>query len=156
VTTAGWSTDDLEKLDEFADESGIWWRDIQILFPHRSRKEIENQMIRIWTERKLEELQQKKDQDEAMQLARIKWKHSQTPYSDDNDPALRTGDVMTNDDLEDLLEEELDNNWSSISAIGVRPCETGVFNSSPRKSPQKLSPMKTSPRKSSVSPRKYY
>jgi hypothetical protein len=156
VTTAGWSTDDLEKLDEFADESGIWWRDIQISFPQRSRKEIENQMIRIWTERKLEEQQQKKDEEESMELGRIKRKHSQTPYSDDNDPALRTGDVMTNDDLEDLLEEELDNGWSSISAIGVRPRETGVFDSSPRKLPQKLSPMKSSPRKSSVSPHKYY
>lgn len=156
VTTAGWSTDDLEKLDEFADESGIWWRDIQISFPHRSRKEIENQMIRIWTERKLEELQQRKDEEEAIELARINRKQSQTPYSDDNDPALRTGDGTTNDDLEELLEEELDNAWSSISAIGVRPRETGVFDSSPRKSPQKLSPIKSSPRKGSVSPRKYY
>lgn len=156
VTTAGWSTDDLKKLDEFADESGIWWRDIQISFPHRSRKEIENQMIRIWTERKLEEQQRKKDEEEAMQLVRIKRKHSQTPYSDDNDPALRTGGVMTNDDLEDLLEEELDNDWSSISAIGVRPRKDGAFDSSRRKSPQKLSPMTSSPRKSSVSPRKYY
>ncbi|KUL83082.1 hypothetical protein ZTR_11183 [Talaromyces verruculosus] len=155
VTTAGWSTDDLEKLDEFADEAGIWWRDIQISLPHRSRKEIEKQMIRIWTERKLEELQQKKDE-EAIELARIERKQSQTPYSDDNDPALRMVDVMTNDNLEDPLEEELDNDWSSISAIGVRPRETGVFDSSPRKSPQKLSPMKGSPRKSSVSPRKYY
>lgn len=155
VTTAGWTADDLEKLDEFADESGIWWRDIQISFPRRSRKEIENQMIRIWAERRLEEQQRNKDEEEAMKLARSKRKHSQTPYSDDNDPALRTGDVMTNDDLEDLLEEELDNDWSSISAIGVRPQEYGV-SSSPRKSPQKTSPMNSSPRKSSVSPRKYY
>lgn len=155
VTTAGWSTDDLKKLDEIADESGMWWRDIQISFPCRSRKEIEKQMIRIWTERRLEEQQRMKDEEEAMELARKKRKHSQTPYSDDNDPALRTGDVMTNDDLEDLLEEDLDNDWSSISAIGVRPHEHGT-SSSPRKSPQKSSPMKSSPRKSSVSPRKYY
>lgn len=155
VSTAGWSTEDLEKLDEFADESGMWWRDIQISFPHRSRKEIENQMIRIWTERISEE-QQKKAEAERIKLARIKRKHSQMPYSDDNDPALRTGDVMTNDDLEDLLEEELDNDWLGISAIDVRPREADLFDSSPRKSPKKLSPMKSSPRKSSVSPRKYY
>jgi hypothetical protein len=155
VTTTGWSIDDLEKLDEFADESGIWWRDIQILFPRRSRKEIEKQMIRIWTERILDEQKEKKAEEESMELPRIKRKHSQTPYSDDSDPALRTGDIMTNDDLEDLLEEEMDNDWSSISAIGVRPRET-AFGSSPHKSPQKLSPVKSSPRKSSVSPRKYY
>lgn len=154
VTTAGWSIDDLEKLDEFADESGIWWRDIQISFPRRSRKEIEKQMIRIWTERMLDEQKENKDEEESIKLPRIKRKHSQTPYSDDNDPALRTGDVMTNDELEDLL-EEMDNDWSSISAIGVRPREM-AFGSSPRKSPQKLSPVKSSPRKSSVSPRKYY
>ena len=112
-------------------------------------------MIRIWTERMLEEQQRMKDEEEAMELARKKRKHSQTPYSDDNDPALRTGDFMTNDDLEDLLEEDLDNDWSSISAIGVRPHEYGT-SSSPRKSPQKSSPIKSSPKKSSVSPRKYY
>lgn len=156
VSTAGWSADDLEKLDEFADESGIWWRDIQISFPHRSRKEIENQMIRIWTKRRLEEQQSKKVEEKVMELIPKKRKHSQTSYSDDNDPALRTGDVMTNDDLDGLLEEELDNDWSSISSIGVRPRETVVFDSSPRKLPQKSSPIKSSPRKSSVSPRKYY
>ncbi|EED16197.1 Myb-like DNA-binding domain protein [Talaromyces stipitatus ATCC 10500] len=169
VSTAGWSTEDLEKLDGFADESGIWWRDIQMKLPHRSRREIEKQMIRIWSERIVDEPKEKiEEDDEVTELPATEREQSQAPHSDGTDPALKaddvvsnnnleddgeviempttereysqsshpdkiesvlgTGDVMSNNDLEDFSEEELDNDWSSISAIGVRPPISMPYN----------------------------
>jgi Centromere protein Scm3 len=150
VTNNSWSLGDLKKLGELADQSGIWWRDFQILFPHRRRKEIEDQVIQLWAEKHPEQTEQPQDDEQnTVEVVSTKRKRSRTPYSDDSDPALKTGDVMTNDDLEDLLQEESDKesdkDWSEISAIDVKARKVEVFDS-PR----------GSPRKGSASPRKYY
>lgn len=148
IKTDGWSQDDLERLKEFADESGIWWRDFQVSFPHRSRKEIEIQMIRIWTESHLEEMaQQKQDDDEcSIEQSPTKCDAYHAQYSDDNDPASKTSEVMIINDLEDPLEEDSDDDLPKISAIGVKSREFQIFSDSPRGSPMK----------GSASPRKYY
>ncbi|OKL57000.1 hypothetical protein UA08_07712 [Talaromyces atroroseus] len=147
LTSSSWSPRDLNKLGELADKSGTWWRDFQARFPHQQRREIEDQVIRLWAQNHSGQV--KKWQDDGVETTRMGFterKRSRIPYSDENDTALKTGDIMTNDDLDDLLEEGSDNDWSEISAIDANARKAEVFINSPR----------VSPRKGSASPRKYY
>ncbi|CRG92054.1 hypothetical protein PISL3812_09109 [Talaromyces islandicus] len=152
-TTYGWSRDELSKLDQFVEKSGIWWKDIQAALPTRSRRELESQMIKIWMERKappedlaVEPEPNEQDRSSPVDNPAPKPQQSHPLYSDENDPALRTGDVMTNQDLEDLLEEDSDDGLTGISAIKVksRPAEKSGGS------------RRGSPRKSSASPRKFF
>jgi hypothetical protein len=153
TTYGGWSREELSKLDHFVEKSGIWWKDIQAVLPTRSRRELESQMIAMWMDKKApsEDLAVESETNEqdrgSLDNPAPKARQSYPPYSDENDPALRTGDVMTNQDLEDLLEEEdSDDNLTGISAIKVTPRPVEKSGGSRR----------GSPRKSSASPRKFF
>lgn len=156
TTSGGWSQDELSKLDQFVDQSGIWWKDIQAALPTRSRRELESQMIKMWMEKDAphedladqpepNEQDQSSPEQSADSPATLKPQQSRPPYSNEDDPALRTGDVMTNQDLDDLLEEDSEDDWPEILAIEVesRPVEKGGSR-------------RGSPRKGSASPRKFF
>ncbi|QKX54165.1 uncharacterized protein TRUGW13939_01249 [Talaromyces rugulosus] len=156
TTSGGWSREDLSKLDQFVSQSGIWWKDIQAALPTRSRGELESQMIKMWMEKELlredsTDQPESNEQDQSSPGISAdtptppKTQQSHPLYSDD-DPALRTGTAMTNQDPEDPLEEDSEDDWPEISAIEVesRPAEKSGGS------------RRGSPRKGSASPRKFF
>jgi hypothetical protein len=157
TTSGGWSREDLSKLDQFVNQSGIWWKDIQAALPTRSRGELESQMIKMWMEKEnlREDSADQPEPNEQDQSSPERSADTPTPpkpqqshplHSDEDDPALRTGTAMTNQDLEDPLEENSEDDWPEISAIEVesRPAEKSGGS------------RRGSPRKYSASPRKFF
>jgi hypothetical protein len=143
-----WYKDELETLEEFTDKSGLWWKDIQAALPARSQKEIENQMTLLWAR---EEVHNEDRQisspatDADSNLLNTSSRPARTPYSDEDDPALRTGEVMSSKQLEELLDEDFDMSAdSTISSIQIEG----------RRRESSCASQRGSPRKSSVSPRK--
>jgi hypothetical protein len=145
-----WSKDELETLEEFTDKSGLWWKDIQTALPARSQKEIENQMTLLWAREEVHNVDRQSSSpatDADSNLLNTSNRPARTPYSDEDDPALRTGEVMSSKQLEELLDEDFDDMSaaSTISSIQIEGRRRKSSCASQRGSPRKIS---ASPRKS--------
>lgn len=128
-----WSTEELDKLERFKDQSGLSWEDIQAELPSRSREEIEYHLLRLWAGNETWETATRES--------------SQRP--DDPEPGTKDGGLSTphrhKDDSakfkqpEDLLAEDSDDvhTKSGISSIQIEEKPGGSTAGSRRRSPAK-------------------